>query len=114
MNRSQTPPVNFLLVDDREENLLALEALLRRDGELHVADWGRPQDLLMKLASLPVRLLDGFAPTRDNLEGNLPALLREGYANLAVCRAGWDGVRDAFGSVVETGWLAEGLPVEAD
>lgn len=42
------------------------------------------------------------------------ALLREGYANLAVCRAGWDGVRDSFGSVVETGWLAEGLPVEAD
>lgn len=31
----------------------------------------------MKLAFIPVRLLDGFAPTRDNVRGNLPALLRE-------------------------------------
>lgn len=46
--------------------------VLKPGGELHVADWGRPADPLMRLLSLQVRLFDGSEPTRDNLRGALP------------------------------------------
>lgn len=51
--------------------------LLRPGGELHVADWTRPQNLGMRLAFLPVQLLDGFESTRDHVQGRLPTYLRE-------------------------------------
>lgn len=51
--------------------------VLRPGGELHVGDWGRPSSLLMRAAFLSVRLLDGFATTRDSVKEVLPALMRE-------------------------------------
>jgi len=45
-------------------------------GWLHVADWGEPGDLLMKIAFTGLRLLDGFANTRAHAEGELPELIR--------------------------------------
>jgi rhodanese-related sulfurtransferase len=38
-------------------------------------------------------------------------LLEAGFTGIVEQRAGFDGVRDAFGSVVEKGWKAAGLPV---
>src|SRR5277367_5925427 len=63
-----TEPVNFLLVDDLEENLLALEALLRRDGLRLLKAHSGPEalELLLKyevaLALIDVRMpgMDGF------------------------------------------------------
>lgn len=79
--------LHHLRREQKQQALSAVWSLLRPGGELHVADWGRPQDALMKLAFLPVRILDGFAPTRDNVRGNLPALLREaGFADVAETR----------------------------
>lgn len=49
--------------------------VLRAEGELHVADWGRPHDALMRAAFLPVQLLDGFETTADSVRGILPALI---------------------------------------
>src|SRR4029078_7875318 len=46
-------------------------------GELHVADWGRPQNALMRALFYGVQLLDGFATTAENVEGMLPELFRE-------------------------------------
>ena len=40
------------------------------------------------------------------------ALRAAGFTNVLEQRAGWAGVRDAFGGVAEPGWEALGLPVE--
>ena len=39
------------------------------------------------------------------------ALLQAGYKNVTDQRAGFDGVRDAFGALTEPGWKPAGLPV---
>lgn len=62
------PPVNFLIVDDLDENLLALEALLRRDGLniLRANSGAEALELLLQfevgLAILDVQMpgMDGF------------------------------------------------------
>jgi ubiquinone/menaquinone biosynthesis C-methylase UbiE len=60
-----------------------IKRVLSRTGELVVADWGRPQNLLMRAAFFPVRLLDGFGNTRDNVRGDLPMLIRAaGFARV--------------------------------
>jgi SAM-dependent methyltransferase len=51
--------------------------VLRKDGELHVADWGKPSDPVMAVAILGIRLLDGFENTADNVNGNLPRIFEE-------------------------------------
>jgi SAM-dependent methyltransferase len=51
--------------------------VLRPGGELHVADWGPPTDPLMNALSVPIRVLDGFEPTRENFAGALPAVFEE-------------------------------------
>jgi ubiquinone/menaquinone biosynthesis C-methylase UbiE len=53
----------------------ARRALAAR-GRLHVADWGEPGDLLMKLAFTGLRLLDGFENTRAHADGELPGIIR--------------------------------------
>ncbi|MEE8585600.1 MAG: methyltransferase domain-containing protein [Acidobacteriota bacterium] len=60
--------------------LRALECarkLLKPGGQLHIADWGRPHNLWMRLAFLGVQLLDGFESTRDSLQGRLIPLMEE-------------------------------------
>lgn len=68
----------------------ALEGIMARlepAGTLHVADWGQPQNLLMRVFFLAVQLDDGFATTRDNIEGRPPDLMREnGFEAVAETR----------------------------
>jgi ubiquinone/menaquinone biosynthesis C-methylase UbiE len=51
--------------------------VLRKGGELHVADWGKPSDPAMAVAFLGIRLLDGFTNTADNARGDLPRIFEE-------------------------------------
>ncbi len=46
-------------------------------GRLLVADWGPPQDALMRIAFLAVRSLDGFELTRENADGALPSIFAD-------------------------------------
>lgn len=48
--------------------------MLRLGGGLHIADWGRPGNVLLRGAFLLVHLLDGFETTSDNVDGLLPGL----------------------------------------
>ena len=66
---------HHLLTVDKERTLAEIRRVLRPDGELHIADWGRPEDPVMRLAARGIRLLDGAEPTADNLSGRLPALI---------------------------------------
>ncbi len=75
---------HHLTTDNKRRTLRKIREWLRPGGELHVADWGRPHDRLMRLAFLPVQLLDGFETTGDSVRGVLPHLIREaGFAEVA-------------------------------
>ena len=63
--------------------LAEVRRVLKPGGELHVADWGKPSNALMRTLFLMVRLLDGFATTRDSVTGALPKLMRAaGYGRV--------------------------------
>jgi len=67
--------------------------VLRPGGHLVVADFGRPQDVLMGLCFRALQLLDGFESTRDHGAGALPMLIFEaGFGAVTVgqrWRTGW-------------------------
>ena len=63
---------------DRPSKLRALSdahRILRGNGQLHVADWGRPQDPVMRAAFGVLQLIDGLGGTRDHAAGRLPDLI---------------------------------------
>jgi ubiquinone/menaquinone biosynthesis C-methylase UbiE len=61
----------------KRQTVREIGRVLRRGGELHVADWGRPADPAMALAFLAIRALDGFSNTRDNVRGALPEIFEQ-------------------------------------
>lgn len=70
--------------------------VLKPGGELHIADWGKPQNLAMRLGAGLVRMLDGDETTRDNFAGRLPEMMMgAGFAEV-LARAHW---KTAFGSL---------------
>jgi SAM-dependent methyltransferase len=65
-------------------------------GLLHVADWGRPHDPLMRGAFLMLQALDGFSNTRDHAAGRLPGIIAgAGLADVMT----YARLRTAFGSL---------------
>jgi ubiquinone/menaquinone biosynthesis C-methylase UbiE len=63
--------------EPKRETAGEIARVLRKGGELHVADWGRPSDPAMAIAFLGIRLLDGFENTADNVRGELPRIFEE-------------------------------------
>jgi ubiquinone/menaquinone biosynthesis C-methylase UbiE len=54
-----------------------IRRVLRLGGRVLIADWGRPQDPLMRMMFLNVQFLDGFRNTSSNVAGKVPEFLRE-------------------------------------
>jgi len=65
----------------REDKLRALKEALRvlkKNGELHIADMGKPQNLLMRLPSVVMGRLE---ETEDNVKGLLPKMFKNAGFN---------------------------------
>ncbi|MGH7894220.1 MAG: methyltransferase domain-containing protein [Candidatus Binatia bacterium] len=69
--------LHHLTTPQKRAALAAVRRLLRPGGELHIADWGKPHNLLMRVAALGFRLVDGGEATAANLRGELPSLVAD-------------------------------------
>lgn len=88
---------HHLTTAQKLQTLERARELLRPGGEIHITDWGAPQNALMRLAFLGVQLLDGFETTADNAKGLLPALMRQ---------AGFSAVEETHREMTMFGTLA--------
>lgn len=68
---------HHLDTDQKRAVLKEILRVLAPGGELHISDWGRPANALMRGLFYIVQLLDGFTTTRDSVEGRLPQLIEE-------------------------------------
>jgi ubiquinone/menaquinone biosynthesis C-methylase UbiE len=63
--------------ENKQRTVQELWRVLKPGAELHVADWGYPDNALMRGLFLSVQLLDGFENTQDNVSGKLIELFRQ-------------------------------------
>jgi ubiquinone/menaquinone biosynthesis C-methylase UbiE len=85
--------LHHLGADAKRSALAEALRVLRPGGRLHVADWGRPRDPLMRAAAWALQRVDGAEGLREHLDGRLPALLADaGFSAVAIharLRTGW-------------------------
>lgn len=75
--------LHHLTTPEKRAALASIRRVLRPGGELHVADFGRPRTAYARLAASLFRHFDGPERTAANLEGRLPAMVREaGFAGV--------------------------------
>lgn len=75
---------HHLTTDSKLQTLREVRRVLKPDGEIHIADWGRPASSLMKLSSRLIQILDGYQTTADSFGGRLPELMADaGFEQIA-------------------------------
>lgn len=76
---------------DTETKLNCLKEIyrvLKPNGTLIIADWGKAANKLMRLTFGLVQLLDGFKTTNDNVKGLMPQFIEQaGFQNVVVKRS---------------------------
>ncbi len=88
--------LHHLTAETKRKTLAEIRRVLRPGGQVHIADWGKAQDAVMRGAFFLIQLLDGFATTTDNVNGKIPEFLRE--AGLADVRE-TGRLRTVFGTL---------------
>jgi ubiquinone/menaquinone biosynthesis C-methylase UbiE len=67
---------HHLTQENKDRTLNEVARILRPGGELHVADFGKPQNALMRVVALPWQVFDGWRTTADNVQGRMPSIFR--------------------------------------
>lgn len=68
-------------------SLAEVHRVLKPGGRLHVADWGKAANPLMRTLFFGVQFLDGFTTTADNVAGLLPQFMQQaGFADVVETR----------------------------
>ena len=66
--------LHHLTRENKKRTLKEVFRVLKPGGELHVADFGKPQNIIMYLISLVMRMLE---ETGDNIKGLLPGMFHD-------------------------------------
>lgn len=78
---------HHLSPEQKSSSLKEIRRVLKPGGEFHVADWGKPSNIIMRLAFYSVQLLDGFKTTRDHVNGKFPDYMREsGFVKVLITK----------------------------
>lgn len=68
--------------------LTEIYRVLKPNGTLIIADWGKAQNWLMRFTFGFVQLLDGFKTTNDNVNGLVPKFISEvGFSDVSVLQS---------------------------
>lgn len=67
---------HHLTRENKIRTLREVYRVLKPGGELHLGDWGKAQNGLMRALFVLVQLLDGFETTADNVDGLLLGFVR--------------------------------------
>ncbi|MBL7936598.1 MAG: class I SAM-dependent methyltransferase [Bacteroidia bacterium] len=88
--------------EQKENSLKEIYRVLKPNGELHIADWGLSNNVMMRLLFYLVQFLDGFKTTTDNVKGLLPAYIKiGGFKNVEALKS--------FNTIFGTLWLYKGI-----
>lgn len=76
---------HHLTAGNKKRTLLEVHRVLKPGGRFLVCDWGKPSNPLLRLTFYLVQILDGFAVTRDNVQGRLPEFIKAaGFTQVAL------------------------------
>jgi len=68
--------------------LKELHRVLKPNGKLIIADWGKAQNKLMRFTFRLVQLLDGFKTTNDNVNGLMPDFIsKAGFVDVVISKS---------------------------
>lgn len=74
---------HHLTLEMKRKTMQELMRTLRAGGEVHIIDFGKPHNFIMRAAFFPVQVLDGFETTADHVTDIIPELLEEtGFKNV--------------------------------